>query len=108
MGKYIVDIHGDIEGDYEIIDKYEEPKIVNMDKLDYIRDYIVKNVMRNPDIMFNAQIREVQEVDPVDIIASLYNELHEVVTGERYDYMFHWANKVGSDVNEDIFKEGSS
>lgn len=27
MSKYIVDIHGDIEGDYEIIKKYEEPKI---------------------------------------------------------------------------------
>lgn len=24
MSKYIVDIHGDIEGDYEIIKKYEE------------------------------------------------------------------------------------
>jgi len=26
MSKYIVDIHGDIEGDYEIIKEYEEPK----------------------------------------------------------------------------------
>ena len=26
MSKWIVDIHGDIEGDYEIIKKYEEPK----------------------------------------------------------------------------------
>ena len=27
MSKWIVDIHGEIEGDYEIIKKYEEPKI---------------------------------------------------------------------------------
>jgi len=27
MSKWIVDIHGDIEGDYELIKKYEEPKI---------------------------------------------------------------------------------
>lgn len=27
MSKYIVDIHGEIEGDYEIIEKYQEPKI---------------------------------------------------------------------------------
>lgn len=27
MSKWIVDIHGDIEGDYEIIKEYEEPKI---------------------------------------------------------------------------------
>lgn len=78
------------------------------EKLGYIRGYIVENIMRNPDIMFNEQIRELQDVDTVDVIASLYNELHEVVTGEPYDYMFHWANKVGSWVNEDIFKEVSS
>lgn len=26
MSKWVVDIHGDIEGDYELIKKYEEPK----------------------------------------------------------------------------------
>lgn len=26
MSKWVVDIHGDIEGDYEIIKEYEEPK----------------------------------------------------------------------------------
>ena len=26
MSLYVVDIHGDIEGDYEIIRKYEEPR----------------------------------------------------------------------------------
>lgn len=26
MSKWVVDIHGDIEGDYEIIKKYEDPK----------------------------------------------------------------------------------
>lgn len=29
MSKYIVDIHGEIEGDYEIIKKYEEPTTKN-------------------------------------------------------------------------------
>ena len=33
MSKYIVDIHGDIEGDYEIIKKYEEPKTDVLDKI---------------------------------------------------------------------------
>lgn len=27
MGLYIVNIHGDIEGDYEIISEYKEPKM---------------------------------------------------------------------------------
>ena len=26
MSKWVVDIHGDIEGDYEIIEEYKEPK----------------------------------------------------------------------------------
>lgn len=26
MSKWIVDIHGDIEGDYEILEEYKEPK----------------------------------------------------------------------------------
>jgi len=37
MSLYIVNIHGDIEGDYETIKKYEGPKT---DVLDKIRDEI--------------------------------------------------------------------
>ena len=33
MSKWVLDIHGDIEGDYEIIKKYEEPKIDVLDKI---------------------------------------------------------------------------
>lgn len=33
MSKWVVDIHGDIEGDYEIIKKYEEPKTDVLDKI---------------------------------------------------------------------------
>lgn len=33
MGKYIVDIHGDIEGDYAIIEKFEEPKMKSLESI---------------------------------------------------------------------------
>lgn len=33
MSKWVVDIHGDIEGDYEIIKKYEEPKADVLEKI---------------------------------------------------------------------------
>lgn len=33
MSKWVVDIHGDIEGDYEIIKEYEEPKEDVLDKI---------------------------------------------------------------------------
>lgn len=36
MSKYIVDIHGDIEGDYEIIKKYEEQESETMHWLSVI------------------------------------------------------------------------
>lgn len=44
MSKWIVDIHGEIEGDYEIIKKYEEPKT---DVLDKIRAEIRKKMAFN-------------------------------------------------------------
>ena len=42
----------------------------------------------------------------LDIIASLHNELYKEVTGEYYDYMFHWANHGYGGVPDDgLFKE---
>lgn len=33
----------------------------------------------------------------IDIIASMQNLLHEIITGLPYDYAYHWTNKVGYD-----------
>lgn len=76
-----------------------------MKNIDDIREYLIENVFRNPDIMFSD---ERNNIDLPEIIASLYNCLHLVVTGEPYDYMFHWANKVGSYVDEQLFMEDKS
>lgn len=38
-------------------------------------------------------------------IASLHNLLYEQVKGERYDYMVHWCNKIGSYVDDDVYDE---
>lgn len=91
--------------------------MIDKNKLDQITNFLINNVFRNGDIMLSWDIPpvqlekrfidedgdEVSEVDLVDIIASLHNLLYEAVTGERYDYMFHWANKCGSACNDDIF-----
>lgn len=85
--------------------------MISKEKLDDITDFLKWNVFRNSDIMFlegqgitlNKPLTDkfdgepIKEVYLVDVIASLHNLLYEAVTGERYDYMFHWANKVGSD-----------
>ena len=77
------------------------------DELNTITSLLIENVFRNSHIMFSED--EIMIGDELvglpDIIASLHNLLYEQITGERYDYMFHWANKVGSDCIDDIFDE---
>lgn len=96
--------------------------MISKEKLDDITDFLKWNVFRNSDIMFleapgiplNKPLTDefdgepIKEVDLVDVIASLHNLLYEAVTGERYDYMFHWANKVGSDCVDNIFDDETS
>lgn len=77
------------------------------DELNAITFLLIDNVFRNSHIMFSED--EIMIGDEVvglpDIIASLHNLLYEQITGERYNYMFHWANKVGSDCIDDIFDD---
>lgn len=74
------------------------------DELNAITSWLIDNVFRNPDIMFSNEIVIGDKAIGIpDIIASLHNILYEQITGERYDYMFHWANKVGSDCEDNIF-----
>jgi len=69
-------------------------------ELSKVREYIIDNVMTNPDVMFSD---DRDGVDLPEIIASLYELLHRQVTGEPYQYFFHLANKIGSDVEDDLF-----
>ena len=78
-------------------------------ELDNITFWIKENVMRNSKIMFDDAIRGddgYQDIDLIEVIASLHNMLYKEVTGEYYDYMFHWANKIGAYViYDDMFKK---
>lgn len=73
--------------------------------LDNIRNYIVDNIMRNPDYLFSDEIRGEKDtdIDLLTVIASLYEELHQEVTGEEYNYMWHFANKYGGYVDSKLF-----
>lgn len=73
---------------------------MNEYKLNEITTYLKENVFKNPDIMYTD---DDTILDLLEMIASLHNLLYEEVTGERYDYMFHWANKIGSWVYDDFF-----
>lgn len=75
-------------------------------KLESIRNYIIDNIMREPKYMFSEECRgsSDNDIDLIEVIASLYEELHRSEMGEPYDYMFHWANKTGSWVESDLFE----
>ena len=77
---------------------------MNEDELKLIRDYIVENIVRNPDVFIKCLDIDVDEnLDIIDIIVGLYDMLHKEVTGENYDYMWHWANKIGFWCEDDRF-----
>lgn len=95
---------------YEQLEKESEDNKEHMTKeeLDNITYWIKEHIMRNSDIMFYDVIRgddDYQDIDLIEVIASLHNMLYKEVTGDYYDYMFHWANKVGSWVYDDMFKK---
>ena len=82
---------------------------MTMKKLEKIRNYIIDNIIREPKYMFSEAYRGTndEDIDIIEIIASLYEALHREVMGEHYDYMFHWANKCGSWVESDLFEKGN-
>lgn len=78
--------------------------IMTEKELEKIREYIIDNVMTNENVMFsNDRFNSV--VDLPEIIASLYELLHQQVTGEPYHYFFHFANKIGAYVEDDLFSK---
>ena len=76
--------------------------IMTKEELDNITCYIKENVMRNEDVVFdNGKYTDFM----LDLIATLHNYLYKEVTGEPYNYMFHWYNKVTGTCNieDDMF-----
>lgn len=80
---------------------------MTVDQLNAITSYLKEKVWRNADVMYmqsdNQGCEEIEPSDLVDIISSLHNLLYEVVTGNRYNYAFHWCNKVGAWTDDNIF-----
>lgn len=79
-----------------------------------ITKWLSENIFRNVDVMFprydesedeSVILIDGEQVLLTDIIASLHNLLCEAVTGNRYNYMFHWTNKIGACCEDDIFDD---
>lgn len=86
--------------------------MITKEELDKITETLIEQVFRNDDVMYSLRNNECmvfidnEYADLIDIIASLHNLLYEAVTGSKYDYMWHWANKVGAWCNDNLFKVG--
>lgn len=84
---------------------------MNEEELRKVCEFIIYNIMENNTIMYNNECRGYdetafnQQIDLPAVIASLYNMLHKEVTGKDYNYFFHWANKIGADVEDDYLRE---
>lgn len=75
---------------------------MDKDKLYKITENIIDNVMRSGRVY---EVTEENIMYLIDVIASLHNELYKEVTGEYYNYMFHWTNKCGyNGVVDGLFK----
>lgn len=85
---------------------------MNQQQLRKITEWLVINFFRNEDIIYPLiddklmiEIEKDNFVSIIDIIATLHNLLSESVTGNRYNYMFHWLNKIGYSCDDDIFDD---
>lgn len=81
-------------------------------QLQKLTQLLVEKIFRNGEFMYSALNNDViitfddgTQANAADIIASLHNLLCEAVTGKRYNYMFHWANKCGSYCEDDVFDD---
>ena len=86
-----------------MINKLDEQELADL------RQWLINNIFQNPDVMFNDEMRTNLginiDVDIIEVVAWLYELLHREVTNEEYEYMFHWANKIGAWVEtKDIMK----
>ena len=78
-------------------------------QLSDITTKIKDDIVRNSEVMYAAYSKVTpEEVDDViwmlqNVVCTLHNLLYKEVTGKAYDYWFHWANKIGRNVDENCF-----
>jgi cobalamin biosynthesis Mg chelatase CobN len=84
-------------------ENYEGMIELNDARMRAITRFII-NIMRDCNYMYDVNIRgmeEGQDIDFIEVIAYLYEIIHQLYYKEPYRYMFHWANKCGAGVDEE-------
>ena len=77
--------------------------MMSKEHLNWITDCLRNNIWRNDNVAFCSKdlIDDEDIALMIDYISSLHNELYKAVTGEYYDYCWHWTNKIGAGDPED-------
>lgn len=71
-------------------------KMLTTEQRNKLKNLIIDRVMMNPDVLFNTNNMSDDEIpDIIDIIVGMYEYIHQLSTGGQYDYMWHYANKIG-------------
>lgn len=83
---------------------------ISPEKVDKLRAFLIENIFRNPQYMFDDNIRGLEGeglnyLDLISVICDMYEYIHILTFNKPYDYMFHWANKCGSWVETGEFDE---
>ena len=79
------------------------------EKLKEITGKVADVIKEGGFILEDECLSDYDKYELLDIIASLHNELYKEVTGQYYDYMFHWANHGYGGVPDDgLFKENKN
>ena len=74
------------------------------ENLDTLTSDLIDNVIQNKNYVFDLGAE--YNIDLLEIIASLHNILYKEITGEYYDYMFHWYNKIaGGSLEDSMYKK---
>lgn len=69
-------------------------------QLNNIRMYLIDNIFMNEEVVFSEDITK---NNILEIIANLYELAHKSITGEEYDYFWHYYNKVSGGIFDTNF-----
>lgn len=70
------------------------------EQLNNIRIYLIEHFYMNEDFAFNSLT---SDYHLLEIIANLYELAHQAITGEEYDYLWHYYNKISASVFNTYF-----
>jgi len=72
-------------------------KILTKEQINELKSLIIDRVITNPDVMFDENnIHDDGIPDVINIIVGMFEYIYQLSNGNEYDYLWHYANKIGA------------